>query len=33
MFSRLGLVRWGAANKTADDLPNLTEACKALGAV
>ncbi|EPE26905.1 Thioredoxin-like protein [Glarea lozoyensis ATCC 20868] len=28
----LGLVRWGAANNTADDLPNLIEACRALGA-
>ncbi|KAH6674876.1 hypothetical protein B0J14DRAFT_479572 [Halenospora varia] len=32
-MDELGTVRWGAANKTADDLPDLVEACKSLGAV
>jgi hypothetical protein len=31
-FQKVGTTRWGAASKTADDIPNLVEACQALGA-
>jgi hypothetical protein len=27
-----GLIRWGAVSKTADDIPDLVEACHILGA-
>lgn len=27
-----GVIRWGAVSKTADDIPDLVEACKSLGA-
>jgi hypothetical protein len=27
-----GLIRWGAVSKTADDIPDLVEGCKSLGA-
>jgi hypothetical protein len=26
-----GTIRWGAASKTADDIPDLVAACKSLG--
>ena len=28
----MGTVRWGSGQKTADDIPKLEEACKAIGA-
>lgn len=28
----MGTVRWGAPSKTADEIPDLEEACKAVGA-
>jgi hypothetical protein len=31
-MDELGVVRWGAPSKTADDMPNLVEACNTLGA-
>ncbi|TVY25713.1 hypothetical protein LHYA1_G006548 [Lachnellula hyalina] len=31
-MDEVGIVRWGAASKTADDMPNLVEACETLGA-
>ena len=27
-----GLIRWGAVSKTADDIPDLVEGCRSLGA-